>query len=383
MANNSIMANGTLTKILCAVGFTLFSFFYLHYMQYGLLSMQQHILSGGTTHYDRNVGTAILMCVLWVLNLFVARLTRFKGNVHALIYVPSLCCLLMLTSVQVSTNNKVTASVVWNVIAVSVCILLSIFAVYVRNRKRYTNDMAWRAFPMRILWRNLSILLISIIIVCIGGNTDKALHYRLYIESLLLNEKYEEAAGYSRHLNIDDKNITMLRAYALSKCKIMGDYLFEGSVYGKSEALLPDGKTIKTLIMPDSEIFKMLGNRKKGHNPTMKYLKYLKDNGVAFKSVNEYILCGYLLDKNLDGFVKELQYRYNIQSSSLPKHYKEALILYTHLRAKPEFVYHNEVLDADYADMQKLATDKNKTGLKESYVRDSFGNTYWYYYFYK
>ena len=383
MINNNVFAGSTLSKVLCAVGFTLFSFFYLHYMQFGLLSLEQHVLSGGTTHYERNIGTTIIMCVLWALNLFVSRLTRLNGNCYSLVYVPSMCLLLMLTSATVTTDNEVSASLSSICFAVIICALFVLFAIFAHNKKYLTSDIAWRHQPMSMLWKNLSILLVLIFVVCIGGNTDKALHNRLYIESLLIDKKYDKAVEYSKRLDIDDKNITMLRAYALSKCKKMGDLLFEGSVYGKSEALLPNGKSIKTLILSDAEIFKMLAKRKKGHYSTMRYLKFLKDNGVAYKSVTDYLLCGYLLNKNLDSFVRELQHKYNVQSSTLPKHYKEALILYTHLRANPEFVYHDAVLDADYSDMQKLAVENKSTGHKEAYVKEAFGNTYWYYYLYK
>ena len=376
MINNNVFAGSTLSKVLCAVGFTLFSFFYLHYMQFGLLSLEQHVLSGGTTHYERNIGTTIIMCVLWALNLFVSKLTRLKGNCYSLVYVPSMCLLLMLTSATVTTDNEVCASLSSICFAVIICALFVLFAIFAHNKKYLTSDIAWRHQPMSMLWKNLSILLVLIFVVCIGGNTDKALHNRLYIESLLIDKKYDKAVEYSKRLDIDDKNITMLRAYALSKCKKMGDLLFEGSVYGKSEALLPNGKSIKTLILSDAEIFKMLAKRKKGHYSTMRYLKFLKDNGVAFKSVTDYLLCGYLLNKNLDSFVRELQHKYNVQSSTLPKHYKEALILYTHLRANPEFVYHDAVLEADYSDMQKLAVENKYTRHKEAYVKEAIVNTY-------
>ena len=107
MINNNVFAGSTLSKVLCAVGFTLFSFFYLHYMQFGLLSLEQHVLSGGTTHYERNIGTTIIMCVLWALNLFVSKLTRLKGICYSLVYVPSMCLLLMLTSATVDRKSVV------------------------------------------------------------------------------------------------------------------------------------------------------------------------------------------------------------------------------------------------------------------------------------
>ena len=114
----------------------------------------------------------------------------------------------------------------------------------------------------------------------------------------------------------------------------------------------------------------------------MEYLLYIERNGLAMKSATDYILCGYLLDKNLDAFVSAIRHKYNIASASLPKHYKEALTLYTHLRANPVLVYHDEVMDADYADLQKLTRSYPDVRERESYVRDTYGDTYWYYYFY-
>lgn len=115
----------------------------------------------------------------------------------------------------------------------------------------------------------------------------------------------------------------------------------------------------------------------------LEYLLYLESHGLAMKSVTDYILCGYLLDKNLDAFVNTIKTKYNLTSPSLPKHYKEALILYTHLRANPVLVFHSEIMDADYADFQKLEEKYIDKAERYSYVKDTYGETYWFYYFYQ
>lgn len=101
------------------------------------------------------------------------------------------------------------------------------------------------------------------------------------------------------------------------------------------------------------------------------------------KSVTDYILCGYLLDKNLDGFVNIIKNKYNLSSPALPKHYREALTLYTHLRSNPVLIFHSEIMDADYADFQKLEEKYNNKSERFSYVKDTYGETYWFYYFYQ
>lgn len=114
----------------------------------------------------------------------------------------------------------------------------------------------------------------------------------------------------------------------------------------------------------------------------MEYLRYIESNGLAMKPAVDYILCGYLLDRDLDGFVKTVLRKYDVSSPSLPRHYKEALTLYTHLRSNPSIVYHNEVMDADYADFQKLGRTYVDKTVREAEIRDVYGGTYWCYYFY-
>lgn len=73
------------------------------------------------------------------------------------------------------------------------------------------------------------------------------------------------------------------------------------------------------------------------------------------KVTADYLLSGYLLDKNLDSFVREITRHYAVNDSvSLPKHYEEALLLYTHLHSTPYIIYKNDVLNADFQDYQKL-----------------------------
>ena len=87
-------------------------------------------------------------------------------------------------------------------------------------------------------------------------------------------------------------------------------------------------------------------------------------------------LCSLLLDRKLDDFAVMLLKTYKV-NASLPKHYKEALYLYTHTRSHPVVTMSDNVMDADFEDFEKLVPTT------ESAVRDAYGNTYWYYYKYK
>ena len=54
---------GVLTRVMCTFVFTLFCFYYLYCYQADLLTVTQHILSKGQTHYNHFVG-AVLITIL-------------------------------------------------------------------------------------------------------------------------------------------------------------------------------------------------------------------------------------------------------------------------------------------------------------------------------
>lgn len=379
--NNRQNGNGALAKILCAAAFILFTFIYLYFFQADLLAMMQHVLSGGQTHYNRTVGAVLITLLLLLLQVGVRKLTSLSGVFHALTYFPSLVMLTLLTGV----DNNFASDHSFGLWLWLSPLLLLIFAGIVwilRSNGLTGSGYYFKNSQPRILWVNLLLLVLQFVMVCGGGNTDEVFHYRLRMEQLLINGEYDKALTVGEKSLNADKSLTMLRAYALSRNKQLGERLFEYPVEGGSDALLPDGKDVQSIILPANSITKNLGIRKKGKMETMAYLQYLERSGLAMKSVTDYILCGYLLDKNLDAFVREVKKKYNIASPTLPKYYREALTLYTHTRSNPSMVYHNEVLDADYSDFQALEKKYADKAECAAYVRDTYGNTYWCYYFY-
>ena len=100
------------------------------------------------------------------------------------------------------------------------------------------------------------------------------------------------------------------------------------------------------------------------------------------KAACDYLLTACLLDKNLNQFALIVRKLY-ADIRSLPKHYCEALILYTHLRSNPVIIYKDDVLDADFKDFQELDKKFSDKNMQRNAVRQIYGNTYWYYYFFQ
>ena len=380
MTRNYPANNGTLLQTACAIVFLLFVFVYLYFFQADLLSMVQHVLSGGATHYDRTIGTVIITAVLYLVHIGARRLGGLDRVCHALSYFPSLLLLAALTDVEVDFSASPLRGL-WLWLApllLAVYVLLSLAVKYNWIETLLPSYSA----PISVLWKNLLLMACMFIAVCLCGNNDSVLHYRLRVERLLGSGAYSKALMVGEKSDETDASLTMLRAYALSRSGQLGERLFEFPLTGGSYALLPDGKGVRCLLYPEDRIVRALSIRKKGDMTPMEYLLYIERNGLGRTPVTDYILCGYLLDRNIDAFVNAIRRKYSLTSPSLPKHYKEALTLYTHLRSNPVLVYHNEVMDADYADFQNLEHKYTDARERESYVRDMYGDTYWFYYFY-
>jgi hypothetical protein len=103
---------------------------------------------------------------------------------------------------------------------------------------------------------------------------------------------------------------------------------------------------------------------------------------VPRKVVTDYLLSGYLIDKQIDTFASELAKYYPI-NDSLPKHFREAMVLYTHLRSKPVAVYRNAVMDEDYDNFRELRNTYTRKMEQKGKVAEEYFGTYWYYYWYE
>ncbi len=374
--------NSTLVTSLCAIVFVVYTFLYLLFTQSDVLAMMQHVLSGGLTHYNKFVGAVVITIVLYALQLGISLLTRFCGKFYALTFFPSLLLLSVLTTVNPDFEH-VPFSPVWIWLAPLLVIVYIIIIIFFWKNKISSSASLTRGTLVGEVWINLLILSVMFVLVSSFGTTNKVFRYRMQMEGLLRKSQWEKALDVAQTSPHTDESLTMLRAYALSRSGQLGEHLFEFPLAGGSNSLLPNGTTVRSFMVAEVEITKNLSIRKKGRDVgAMEYLNYINDNGIAMKPVTDYLLCGYLMDRDLDAFVRLLKKKYNTASPTLPKHYKEALTLYNHLRSHPLIVYRDEVMEADYSDFQKIEHQFSDQIERMSYLKDFYGKTYWFYYHY-
>lgn len=381
--SNIVDGSATVVKTVCATVFLLFVAIYVFSYQEDTLALTQHILSGGATVYSRVIGGIIITIVLALLHFTTAKVMRTKPLcIYALSCFPSLYILAMLTDFD--TSHPLSPWRWWAILMPLACAVWWGVVYFLGELLRYrcSDNRHEEGYLARTLGCNIFILAAMMIGVGLLSNSNDITHYRLRMERLLMHGEYAKVLEVGKQSDKSDANLTMLRVFALAHEGRLGDELFKYPVSGTSASIVPqlaDGKML--MLSPDS-VYRMLGAIPRHGQSTKHYLNAIVKSGQATKAAIEYQLCGMLIDKNLDGFVSLLMKTHKIDDS-LPLHYREALILYTHRRSSPKVVYRNTVMDTDYDDMQRLEAETHSPGERRIMVYKQFAGTYWEYFDYE
>ena len=182
----------------------------------------------------------------------------------------------------------------------------------------------------RRMWLNLLQMAAMMLLVVGMSNTDAVFHFKAHAEMALLQGDTAEATRVGQQSNETDVSLTMLRLHALAREGQLGDRLFSYAVVGRSQDMLPlKGSRWHLLMMPEDSIWKAFGLRPIFKMTTAYYLKTLLNDTVSRPMVADYVLCGHLLDRDLQAFVRDLPVFYP-DSLPLPRYYEEALQLARH-----------------------------------------------------
>ena len=364
----------------CGFLFALFSFLYLYILQPELLTVAQYILSGGKTTYFSFLGALTITLILSCLQFGLNKIIRLHFRFYAVSYLPSCLILACITDITPSLYNGIAVGISWWVLTLIAVFYIGLVWVLQRIPDR---KEARKGIVYSYLWPNL--LVLSLLFFTIGtiGNTQDTLHYQLKAEKLVKGKEYNQVLNLAKKSLQSNRELTILRAYSLSRTEQMGQLLFEYPQYYGSEGLvLCPSDTMYTGHWPE-EIYRYLGAAPgKGLDSATQYLMRLRQAGKATPAVADYLLCAHLLDKNLDKFVEHLIAYYPL-NDSLPKHYKEAVVLYSRSRTNPLITIDSPMTVENYLDFQSYEKKFTNDTVRCNKTRDMFGNTYWWYYFYQ
>lgn len=371
----------TLMHLVCAALFLVFTFCYLYFYQADVLAATQHVLSDGRTHYDRTIGAIIITVTLFLFQVAVYKMTHLERRSHAMTYFPSLLILTVLTSASPQADGHLTIGV-WLWAAPLLLILFILWARMSRKFQPFEPDTNSSGFFSRLMWINVLTLAVMFLLTgCLSDHND-VLHYRLRAEDCLLRGDYAGAAEAGHKAQATDSSLTMIRAYALSMQGQMADRLFTYPLTGGSDALLPNGSSVRLVLFPEAEIYRKIGPVTIPKMRPKAYFAYLQKRHLGRANATDYLLISYLLDCDLDSFADALSGHYQA-SKPLPKHYKEALTLYNHTRSNPKLEYHDTVTEADYADFMRLYRSEKNPTARRAKAAKTFGATYWFYYHFR
>ena len=384
MNYNYPLKNGsTVTiRVMCAIVFVLFSFCWLFFFQSDQLAMTQHVLSGGLTHYNALWGTLIIIAVLMLLQLIIYRIIRLNKRSHALTYVPSMMLLALVSEIsrQIESGEGVSGWI-WVLPVIALLVWAGVAAV-AKLVQEIESDRDFSLFS-RPMWINALLMALQIICVAWIGNTNAVYHYRMQTETLLADGKYQKALEVGRRSLESDANLLMLRMYALARENALGERLFEYPISANVEQILPTSGRTRMYYCPEDSLWRFLGGCPAEAMTPMHFLDLLeRRDSIVPRQVIDYKLCGLLIDRQIDRFAREIGKYYKLDER-LPKHYREALVLYTHSRSNPVVTYHHAVTDEDWRNLLELERHYPNPTERKGRVEDQYHGTYWYYYRYQ
>lgn len=369
------MAQGI--NILCAAYFVVFAFLYLYIFQCDLLAQVQYQMSENDKVMFRPFWSAVLCTsLLWVLGLFIKRMLRWLPlRLKAAVWFVPFLLLAALTHwrfPQYGDSGDVP-SVPWVIFFVLIYILLLL-----RGYAHFDSSKEHKSFST-YAWPN-ALLLIIMTGICVSfSNTDIVAHRTLRAARLLSESDYEGVLATARHEQHPSRQLTAMTALALSSRGELGERLFSYPQPYGVEGLLPQ--------MSDTSLFcniplasgRHLGYMRGADTPVPLFLEAISKRPKVQSSVRDYRLAAALLERNLPGFVEQIQ---NDSLSSMPVHYREAMILQAYLVNDSTIVPADSLLKADFREFQSLLNESGTKDEREFRCRNRFGTTYWTYYYF-
>jgi len=380
--NNSTIA----IRLMCAIVFLLFAFAWLYFFQSDMMAALQHVLSGGLTRYHRLTYTVIIVAVLVVVQQVCYAVFRLRKRSHALSYLPSMLLLAVISDINADFDLHFSIGA-WIWVFPLILVVWIGMAVIARFLQQVEPEREPCGLFSKAMCFNLLFMVLMVLGVALVGNTNAVFHYRMSAEARMVEGNYAAALKTGEKSLESDEHLLMIRMYALSREHLLGERLFTYPITGSSETILPTNGKARLVYYPADSLYRFLGARPVGQMQPMRYLQLLaKRDSTVSRQVADYELCGLLIDKRLDDFVARLKRYYalgdSLSADDLPRHYREALTLYTHLRAHPIMVYHDTVMEEDYANLRTLEKQYADPRERQGNVEEHYRGTYWYYYEY-
>ena len=380
MRNNGEIRLQKIVATVCATIFAAFSFLFVAQYQSPLLEIFYDHVATGKLAYNNYVVASIVSLSLTLVAIWLNKIAKFQQEWTAMAYLPSALVLAFVTDIDRTIYTGGGSFLAWIIIFVLGMFVYMSFS-FVLQRVLFEKIKNMATSINRILWRNLILFVLMFLLVGTLSNGEENLKREAKIMTLYKKGDMEGAmkVGYkSLHTS---PQLMALRAYILESSVGLGERLFEYPMTYGIRGLLP-GIHQNSPLIPDS-IYAMLGAKVTEGEDVMAFLSRAASDDSATTAAKNYYLSALLLDRRLPEFKeKVLEFHGDKSLDLLPKHYREALLLYSTFDEGYSLELKSDTLFQLYDSLKRIESKYNDILLRNNYVRKCFGRTYWWYFLY-
>ena len=360
--------------------FSAFSFTYLSVFQKDVMEALHYSLAQGKTVYAPWMSAVLITVVLLVLRWAVNALVGLKGPLKALSYFPSCLLLGVLTDVGHNVYHGGGISDTWGWMLPLCLVLYGVLGWLLARAARL-----WLNPEMPDIWvvNSNFMTLLMLCFMTIGiGNTNVHFHHELQVEEALRKQDYGRALQVAEKTMDPSRNLTALRAYAMSRQGTMGEDLFRyPQLYGAA-GLLMGTSDEKALRLNADRLSVYLGAKPALGEPALTFFRRICEEESGNYTTLDYYLSALLLEKKLDEFVRAFDELYTVRDS-IPYYYRQALFLDSKMHPSAVTDSADVALEELWGKYQQKQQELSGQRGEANYMRREFGDTYWWYYQYK
>lgn len=380
MRNSGEIRLQKIVATVCATIFAAFSFLFVAFYQSPLLEMLYDHVATGKLEYDNYIVGAIISLTLTSVAMWLNKIARFQHEWTAMAYLPSALILAFVTDVDRSVFTGEGSLLAWSIIFL-VGMLVYIFFAFVMQRVLFEKIKNMAMSANRILWRNMILFVLMFMLVGTLSNGEENIKREAELMSYYKRGDIAHAMKVGYKSLDTSPQLMAIRAYLLENAGMLGESLFEYPMtYGVRGLIV--GIRQNSPLVPDS-LFAILGEKPAEGEETLAFLSRAASADSATVAAKEYYLSALLLDRRLPEF-KEKVFEYHADKTvdMLPKHYREALLLYSTLDDGYSLELESDTLFQQYDSLKRIEAEFDDILVRNNYVRKSFGRTYWWYFLY-
>ena len=367
-------------KIFCALSFAIFSYTFVAIYKSPLIEMVYDGVATGRLQYNGYLLSGVVTTVLVGLALWLNRFAKYQREWTAMAFLPSALILAFITDIErtVFCGGGSFTSWIW-IFAVGIFVYM--FLSFLFGRMLFEKIKNPNMVANRIVWRNLVLLtLIFMLVGCLSGGDKsfmrEAVQYKHY-----RNGDMDAALAVAAHSPLASKELTAQRAFLLSLKDELGERLFEFPQYYGVDGLLPSVE--RTTPIEPQIIYSQIGAQRAPGESAADYFNRVLAGDSVPRAAQEYYLCSLLLERRIVDFADKVYEFYNVgDGDSLPRHYKEALVMYAHIVPEYHLAFDAGSMRDSLEKMVADATDKGDAFMYSARSQAEYGGSYWWYFLY-